>query len=60
MLAIQSNVKIFPHGPTPFNEEFLTRLFFEVASSPEPYYNPANLEKASIGVKEKESIHQIE
>jgi hypothetical protein len=46
--------------PTPFTEEFFTRLFFEVASSPEPYYNPANLEKASIGVKEKESIHQIE
>jgi hypothetical protein len=44
----------------PFAEEFFAGPIFEVAPFTEPYYNPANLEKASIGVKEKESIHQID
>jgi hypothetical protein len=36
--------------PLPQNISFLER-FFEVAALSEPYYNPANLEKAAIGVK---------
>jgi hypothetical protein len=32
------------------NISFLNQ-FFEVAAFPEPYYNPANLEKAAISVK---------
>jgi hypothetical protein len=31
-------------------------VFFEVAAVPEPYYNPANLEKAGASVKQKEFI----
>jgi hypothetical protein len=30
--------------------------FFEVAVPRKPYYNPANLEKAGTGVKQKEFI----
>src|SRR5271155_1224578 len=36
-----------------------THLFFEVAAVAEPYYNPANLEKAGTGVKQKEFIRRI-
>src|SRR5271167_407219 len=36
-----------------------TYLFFEVAAIREPYYNPANLEKAGTGVKQKEFIRRI-
>src|ERR1700719_1686146 len=43
----------------PHSKEIFSRPFFEVAPPHEPYYNPANLEKACIRVKEKESIHQI-
>src|ERR1700719_4298840 len=43
----------------PHSKEIFSRPFFEVAPPHEPYYNPANLEKVSIRVKEKEFIHQI-
>jgi hypothetical protein len=34
-------------------------LFFLVAAPLKPYYNPANLEKAGTGVKQKEFIRRI-
>src|SRR5271165_4275805 len=49
-----------PSSSTPLRQEisFLNQ-FFEVAAFPEPYYNPANLEKAATGVKQKEFIERI-
>jgi hypothetical protein len=38
---------------------YLFDPFFEVAGVSKPYYNPANLEKAPTGVKQKEFIERI-
>jgi hypothetical protein len=38
---------------------YLFDPFFEVAALSKPYYNPANLEKAPTGVKQKEFIERI-
>jgi hypothetical protein len=42
------------NSPPP--KEFFAARFFEVAPFREPYYNPANLEKARTRVKQKEFI----
>jgi hypothetical protein len=48
------------HEATPQRRKFsFLKQFFEVAALPEPYYNPANLEKAATRVKQKEFIQNI-
>src|SRR5271156_5685861 len=41
------------------SKNFFESRFFEVAVSPKPYYNPANLEKAGSRVKRKEFLQAI-
>jgi hypothetical protein len=53
------NGDICPHELTPYLKIFFADPFFEVALLCEPYYNPANLEKAWTRVKQKEFIHSI-
>src|SRR5712671_5765577 len=54
------NGDIYLHELTPYLKNSVSPArFFEVALLCEPYYNPANLEKASIRVKQKEFIQSI-
>jgi hypothetical protein len=54
------NGDICPHELTPYLKNFLSPIHFSrLPPPPEPYYNPANLEKAWTRVKQKEFIHSI-
>ena len=53
----RANTNIYPHELTPYSGKLIwLNRFFEVAVLPKPYYNPANLEKADIRVKQKEFV----